>query len=373
MRAAWLPDALRSWQARLIARPAFRSRVQKTPLIQYFARRHAVQLFALASGFVHSQVLVAILRTGLLAEVASGPATAAKLSADTGIPASRLALLLRAAVALGLMHEQRDGRFELGTLGAALVDNEALVALILHHDALYEDLADPSALVGNPEFSGQLRRFWRYAARGPSTHDDVLAYSRLMAASQDAVASEVLTRCNPGNACRWLDVGGGDGSFAIALARHYPKISITVTDLPPVAELARRKIAAAGLANRIDVVPGDFLSDALPGGQDIISLIRILHDHDDAPVQRLLLSVKQALAANGRVVIAEPMASGSHEGRLLEAYFDMYLMAMGQGRLRRYSELQSALTGTGFGRVRRLRTRMPLISGLVEGYVLSRT
>ncbi len=362
----WLPDTLRSWQSRLIARPAFREYVRKTPVIHYLARRDAARLFALATGFVHSQALAALLRAGVFTTLENGPSSVVHLAESSGLPAERLGALLRVAAALDLAWETRDGRFALGRLGAALVGNPGLVAMILHHEALYADLADPLEVVANPGFTGRLRQFWRYAGCDDPTDNSADTYSRLMSGSQDPVAVEILEAIDPADARHWLDVGAGDATFAIALARRCPELRIIVVDLPAVAGLARQRVEAVGLSHRIEVKAADVFTDELPAGQDIVSLIRVLHDHDDVPVTHLLRRVNAALASNGRVVIAEPLADSSREGRLLEAYFDMYLMAMGQGRLRREGEIRELLAAAGFGAVRRRRTRMPLMTSLIE-------
>ncbi|MFX8082902.1 methyltransferase, partial [Acinetobacter baumannii] len=78
---------------------------------------------------------------------------------------------------------------------------------------------------------------------------------------------------------RVLDVGGGHGTFAAALARACPGLGIGLFDLPPVVAGAAPVLAQAGLADRIDLHPGDFLQGPLPGGYDAMTLVRILHDH----------------------------------------------------------------------------------------------
>jgi demethylspheroidene O-methyltransferase len=79
-----------------------------------------------------------------------------------------------------------------------------------------------------------------------------------------------------------------------------------------------------------------------------------------------LRAAHAALSPGGRLLVAEPLADTSTAGRLLEAYFDMYLLAMGQGRLRRPAELRAQLTAAGFSDIRRRRTPIPLITSVIE-------
>ena len=117
-----------------------------------------------------------------------------------------------------------------------------------------------------------------------------------------------------------------------------------------LADSARTRLADRGIT--AETHGGDFFADSLPQGADAISLVRILHDHNDQPVRRLLASVHAALPPGGTVVIAEPL-SGPGEGRVGDAYFGFYMMAMGSGRPRSFAEIEALLKHAGFESVRR--------------------
>jgi demethylspheroidene O-methyltransferase len=188
-----------------------------------------------------------------------------------------------------------------------------------------------------------------------------------MAASQHAVSEQILAAIDLGACRHLLDVGGGNGSFAVAVAEKWPELRVTVADLPPVIAVAQQNIAAQGLEGRVDTVAIDFKRQQLPKGHDALSFVRILHDHDDADVCQLLQAAAASLPAEGVLLIAEPLADSTAAGRLLETYFSMYLLAMGQGRLRRQEELYSMLEAAGFHATRRVRTPIPLICSVLSG------
>lgn len=368
-------DSLRELRGRLIATPDFREVIQKLPFFHRFASSRAEKLFALCGGFVFSQVLLACVRGGIIDALEQKPLKPARLATRTGLPEHRLQPLLRAAAALDLLQSYSDGRYGLGELGAALCHNDGLLAMIAHHDALYTDLADPLGCIADPAYEGRLAEFWAYAGATPSTRLEdrrVNGYSELMSRSQAAVATQILDTGEFRSARRLLDIGGGDGSFAIAAAQRVPTLEATVVDLPAVVGLARRRIAEAGFSHRIDVRGLDFRLDPLPKGHDVVSLVRIVHDHDDGPAAALLGAAGSALAPGGRVYVAEPLVDDSSAGRLLEAYFATYLLAMGQGRPRRYDVVGGLLQRAGFERVRRVRTRMPLITSLIRATKMAR-
>jgi demethylspheroidene O-methyltransferase len=134
-------------------------------------------------------------------------------------------------------------------------------------------------------------------------------------------------------------------------------------DLPPVAARAKAKLAEAGVT-RAQCVGGDFFSDALPRGADLMTLVRVIHDHDDHKVLALLKSARSALPDDGTLLIAEPMA-GVRGSEAVGAYFAFYLMAMGQGRPRTASEIGELLAEAGFRRVRSVKNNRPALVNVI--------
>ncbi len=367
--AALLGSAARrvDWRGqrdRLVASPRFRRWAAAFPFTRPIARRRTRALFDLCAGFVYSQVLHACVQLRLFDILADGPQTVDALAARLGIPLDRTRRLLLAAASLRLLARRRDGRFGLGPLGAAMVGNAAVSAMVLHHRELYADLGDPVGLLrAQPEATG-LSRYWAYSGNADAAGlgcSQVADYTALMAASQPLVADEVLAAYRIGRHRCLLDVGGGDGSFLQAAAARAPDLRLMLFDLPPVAEQARARLASAGLAGRFAVAGGDFLADPLPQGADIVSLVRVIHDHDNPAALDILRAARRALPPGGTLLLAEPMAGTPGAEPIGDAYFGFYLMAMGRGRARTQAELVALLNAAGFGRVRRAPTHTPLL------------
>jgi demethylspheroidene O-methyltransferase len=365
-------DTWLGWRDRLLASPRFRRWAEGFPPARWIARRRAGQLFDLLAGFVYSQVLLACVRLGLFERLArDGPQTLAALAAALPLPEPALDRLLQAACALRLLERRRHARFGLGPLGAPLVGNAGLAAMVEHHEALYRDLVDPLALLRaapGQGTGGALSGFWPYArAARPAQLDaqQVAAYSELMAASVPWVAEQLLHAYPMHRHARLLDVGGGEGALAVCLARAVPHLQVQVFDLPEVVRRAEARFAREGLAGRCTASGGDFLRAALPAGFDVISLVRVLHDHDDAAVLRLLAAAHAALPVGGRLLIAEPLADAPGAPAMGAAYFGMYLWAMGSGRARTVAQLRGLLERSGFVDVQALPTPMPLHSGVL--------
>lgn len=368
---SWWRLCVERWRALrdgLLIRPGFRRGAAAFPLTAPVARRRAGELFDLVAGFVYSQVLLACVQLRVFDLLAAGPLALDVLARRLALTDESTDRLVSAAVALRLLERRGHGRVGLGALGAPMVGNTAVAAMVEHHAALYADLRDPVALLRGEVGSAALARYWPYAdaeTPGALPAESVAAYSALMAASQPLVAEEILDAYAFGAHRCLLDVGGGEGGFLVSAGARHPALQLMLFDLPAVVARAEPRFAAAGMAGRARCVAGSFLSDPLPTGADIATLVRVLHDHDDATALQILRNVRQALPVDGTVVVAEPLAGTPGAERMGDAYFGFYLLAMGRGRPRTAEALGALLRAAGFDRVRQVPTRMPLQTSMM--------
>jgi len=365
-RPVSLADRLAGWRNRLVASPRFQRFAASFPLTKPIAQRQSQALFDLCAGFVYAQVLQACIQLDLFRILEAGPRSVAELAPRLAMTESATERLLGAAAALDLVERRSGGRYGLAMLGAALLGNPGVGAMIAHHRLLYDDLADPLALLRGESRPTALSGYWGYAtadqpAAAPPA--DVAAYSALMAQSQHFVADDILAAYDFAQHRRILDVGGGEGAFLIRVAAQAKAPALTLFDLPAVAARAQVRFEAEGLGPRAATFGGDMHRDALPGGADLVTLVRVLHDHDDAAVRALLARIRACLPPGGTLLIAEPMAGSAETRRMAEAYFAFYLLAMGSGRARSPEELTAFLREAGFTEIRTLRTRRPLLTG----------
>ena len=103
------------------------------------------------------------------------------------------------------------------------------------------------------------------------------------------------------------------------------------------------------------------LRDPLPRGADVISLVRVLHDHDDESARTLVAAVRDALPPGGTIVVAEPMAGAPGAEPMGDAYFGFYLLAMGRGRPRKLDEIAKLLRAAGFEACHEAKTGNSLV------------
>ncbi|MFY9832951.1 MAG: methyltransferase [Methylocystis sp.] len=359
-------DRLRAWRDRLIADPRFQRWSLGNPLTRWIARRSSRAMLDLCAGFVYSQVLFACVQLRLFDLLEDGPLTISQIAAKTALSEDAARRLLDAASSLALAQRRGQGRYGLGRLGAALLGSPEALALIEHQPMLYADLRDPVALLRGGEETA-LSRYWPYsAAERPSalSAGEVGPYSALMATSQPMVAREALAVYKIEKHRRLLDVGGGEGVFLAEAALKAPALELELFDLPAVTERARARLEATGLARRAKIFGGDFLKDELPWGADVISLVRIVHDHDDASALALLSNARRALPPGGTLLIIEAI-SGEKGVEPLDAYYGFYTLAMGRGEPRTFEEIDALLQAAGFSRSKRLRTRLPVVASVI--------
>ena len=358
---------------RLLTSPRFRETASRFFGTRPVARQRARELFDLVAGFVYSQWLFACVELKLFERMARAPLSARQLSRESQLPLLSAQRLLDAAVSLKLVQPRApdaDGEptYGLGPLGAAMVGNEAVTSMVEHHHTLYRDLSDPLALLRSGRGSGELAQYWAYAkdqAPGTLEAGRTSPYSALMSASQPLVAGQVLDVYPIHRHRKLLDMGGGEGVFVAEALQRAPQLQAVVFDLPAVADNARARLARLGLADRAQACGGDFHRDTLPAGADVVSLIRVIYDHDDGPALAILKAARRALAPGGTLLLAEPMADTAGAEPMGAAYFGMYLLAMGSGRSRTPADLTALLQQAGFGDVRQRRTALPLQAGLL--------
>ena len=351
---------------RLASSRGFQDWAARVPVLRRIVRREGEAMFDLIAGFCHSQVLRALVEFDILNALVEAPEHESVLARDARMPEDRMRMLLRAAQALDLVRCSRMAVWRLTVRGAALATVPGVSGMIRHHDVLYDDMRDVAAFFRG-EQDTQLAHFWPYVfgaegAKDPKTAQD---YSRLMADSQLLVAEDTLGSMPSLRPQRWMDVGGGTGAFLTAVAGAFPQSELVLFDLPAVVPAATERFEAAGLSTRANVISGSFQDDELPSGADVISLVRVLYDHGDDTVTRLLAKIHAALPAGGRIVVSEPMTGGETPNRSGDIYFSLYCMAMRTGRARSAEEICSHLTAVGFENLRVAPSRRPFVTSVI--------
>lgn len=300
----------------------------------------------LARGFQHSAVLLTGINLGLYAAMGDGAHDAATLAAKLGVDARALEVLLLALAAEEIVTKETAGgagRFRLDPQYAPYLipGGEQSQTHILNHN--YHMM---TRWVRLPE----IVRSGRPIPRDEGDATQLRAFICGMADISRASSREVAEKFDFSAYRKLLDLGGGPGTSAITFAQRNPELEAVVFDLPPVLEIAREEIAAAGLATRIKTLAGDYYTDPIGGGYDIIYVSNIIHSMAPEDVAMLIGKCAAALTAGGALVIKEFFLDDDRVHPPAAALFSVNMLVGTEGgRSYTAGETREMMARAGFG------------------------
>lgn len=261
-------------------------------------------ILALLGGFRAAKFLMAADELGVFEALDGAPADVAALAARTGLTIRAARITADALVAVGLLERDGDCYRNSAAVAAHLVES---ASVDLRPFVRFSDRISFPAWAG---LAWALRH-------GPVDQITALDPERQRIFSEgveavNAAAATALAEAVDLTGRRLLDLGGGTGSWSIAAARRHPDLTATVFELPQVVALARRRIGAAGLTDRIAVRGGDVWRDRLPAGHDCCLLANVVHCFSAADNLRLLALVRQAMGTGGMLLLADYWTDPTH-------------------------------------------------------------
>jgi len=129
-----------------------------------------------------------------------------------------------------------------------------------------------------------------------------------------------------------VDVGGGPGTYSIALCRQFPELCAVVFDLPETVAIAREVIAREGMQDRVTVRPGSWDTDDFGCGNDAVLLSNVLHGHDSNAEMKLRKAF-ESLVPGGLLIIQDFLLNDEKTGPLIPALFNIMLGAYSRREL----------------------------------------
>lgn len=291
-----------------------------------------------------------------IADVLDVPRASGELAAALDCHPRSLDRLLRVLAAEGLLTVDDEDRFALTELGAFLRKDE-LGALAEFVGAPF--MWDPWTRLGDAvrdgasAFSHALgSELFEYLQENAADAD---LYHRAVDAFTKREARALATAIDFSVVRHVVDVGGGLGTLLVELLDRWPHLEATLLDRPHVVEQARERLAAAGFADRIATVPGDFMS-SVPAGADAYVVKHVVHNWPDDVCVQILSACARAAAEGGKVYVVEGiLLPGVRKDatRLL----DLEMMALcGEGRERTKPEMRALFRAAGL----KLERTLPL-------------
>ena len=311
-----------------------------------------------------TQAIAATVRLRLPDLLVEGAQTVEALASQASCHPPSLHRLLRALTSISIVLEREDGRFELTETGRLLgADTPGSMAA-------WAELCGTSSWVAWGRLDECVRSGTSARKQGSGAggfdhlaKDDVAAllFNRAMVGLSRPVAASVAAEVDFAGVNRVVDVGGGFGELIAAILSVHPRVNGVLFDMGHAIGRAHDSLAAAGVANRCELVAGDFFEE-VPPGADAYLLKSVLHDWDDEQCKAILLNCSKAMPAHARLLIVERLMPEHFEDSPHDrgiARGDLNMLVAQDGKERTLEQYQTLLHAAGL----RLKKSLTLSCG----------
>jgi O-methyltransferase domain/Dimerisation domain len=303
-------------------------------------------IFEVAMGFMASKHLFVANEIGLFTALADGAATLEQLAEKLGVPQRTLRIIADAVVALGLV-ERDDGTYRNGAAADAFLSGRGPMNLnpalrLMNHleYPLWEGLERAVRTDGpaRGELSGEHQKIFSEGVEA-MTHGPAQALARNYDFSRHR---------------RLLDVGGGTGSFLVAILSANSSLEGTLFELAEVARIAERNLAASPVADRVSVTAGNAVEDGLPAGHDVVLLANIIHYFRPQQIVEFAGHVRAAVEREARLLLIDWWTDSGHTQPLPAALMAGVFLANVGGDVYSEEEMKAWLAQAGWRALERL-------------------
>lgn len=311
-------------------------------------------------GIVDTKALAVVAELGVADALADGPLPIDELAAAVGAEPDALGRVIRYLMGRGTFRRSRDGRLANTKQSELLCSDRddslrdwVRLAGAPWHVEIWNELGHATRTGDSGASKAFGRDFWEYTTKDEPEAGRLFdaAMAALSRVQQEIVATKYAWP-TPGRLC---DVGGGTGTLLAAILDANPGLDGVLFDLPEVTAKARPVLEAAGVADRVEVVGGDFFT-AVPEGCDRYLLQAIVHDWDDESCVRFLSRCREALPEGGRVLVLEQTLP-DHDGDAMSLALDLEMLVVtGKGRERTKAQFAELFERAGL----RVRTIVPI-------------
>jgi SAM-dependent methyltransferase len=309
------------------------------------------ELSALASGHAEARAIQTALKLRIFDLLEPSPLDDAALADAISADRRATALLANAMVALGLL-DKRAARYSLTETSRRYLlrsSAEYLGGLILFDESIFETWAhlEQTIRTGAPARPTDM-----FQSRPEETGRFILAMDSLTRARGDPIY--VADRLDLSKVSMLADIGGGPGTYAVAMLHRWPHLRAAIYDLPGTLEVARKILAEREPATlaRIDLVRVDYLYDEIPGPCGALFMSNVIHNEDETDNAQLFRKCFRALQPGGLMIIKDHIMNTDLTGPRAGAIFALYLLLTTRGRDYSFDEVSRWLRDAGFVDIR---------------------
>ena len=308
----------------------------------------ATRLLQLMTGAWRTQAIAVAAELRLADHIAGQPeATVEQLASATATDPDSLGRLVRYLAGLGIV-ECSHASVRLTELGELLRTDASpsLHALaVLYGGPFYESFGElaHSVRTGGAAFDHVFgKHHFEYFAERPQLAG---LFDRAMASSA-SIFGRIADIVDLSAASVVVDVAGGNGELLAQILPAAPHLRGVLLERPHALAAARAKLAAAGCADRCQLITGDFTAAVPPDG-DVYILSRVLHDWDDQQCRLILQRCAEAMSPNAQLLILERLLP-EDDSPSLAAAWDVHMLCNVGGRERTAGHYRRLLRESGF-------------------------
>ena len=328
----------------------------------------SMEMLQMISGIWLSQLIYAAAKLGIADLLKDGPKSIEELANSTGTHAHSLYRALRALASHGIFKEVESKRFDLTPLAETLQSGVpgSMRYMSIHVSEEYYFYPFGKILYTLQTGESAFDHFhgmglFEYLAQHPDTGkefdeamtDYVLQMHRSFADAYDFSGVKKV-----------VDVGGGHGTLIKSILKANPTLTGILFDRPSVIEGSRKSIEAAGLAERCEVVDGNFF-ESVPSGGDIYILSSIIHGWNDEDSAKILRNCHRAMMDNGKLLLGDVVIPTDNEPFFGKMQDINLMIASDSGRERTKEEFEKLYEMSGFKLTRIIPTQS--LGSIVEG------
>ncbi|MGH3936295.1 MAG: methyltransferase [Pseudonocardiaceae bacterium] len=305
-------------------------------------------LISMTSSHWVTQAVYVAAKLGLADLLADGSRSSAQLADATGTHTVSLHRLLRFLAILGVVEQVESDRFALTPVGELLradVPGSGRSLAIFRGEESYRAWGDllHTVKTGEQAFSHVIGApVFEYLVEHPERAG---IFNNAMTSDPSIVAG-ISTVCDLSQFDVVVDVGGGNGTLLASVLSAHPHLRGVLFDRPQVVEAAKDNPAVKNVANRCELVAGDFFT-SVPAGGDAYILSRVLHDWDDQNCLKILRQCRIAIPSHAKLLIVEPLLEDQARFSYVQG-FDVNMMVMAGGRGRAEDEFRKLLKTAAF-------------------------
>jgi methylase of polypeptide subunit release factors len=291
-------------------------------------------IMKIAMGYMAAKFLFTANEIGLFKALDSGPANLEELANRIAVPSRTTGIVAAAMLSLGLI-EQQGGLFRNSEAATTFLAGKS--GIDLRPMLRYQDSISYSMWL---KFSEVVRAGQREAQFGKLDQSQQQIFSAGIEAFTAPVAAALAAAYDFSSHRRLLDVGGGTGSFLLAVLRQYPSLKGTLFELPGACAVARQRLSQEAERTRIEIVEGDIFKTSLPGDHDVLLIANTVHVLSAAHNLELMKKTRATVGAGARLLLVDLWTDPTHSQPPAAALMSgQFLVMSGEGQA--YSEQEA--------------------------------